>query len=170
MEFSFTTDYTIKALTVMVKAVRKTAGKKRSRRTHFFGILVVLLALLLSLSGGFVPDGKTLVTLLAGAAVALTLLFEDRLNGAIAKKRMLPGSERAVASFRPDGYHTETAAASSDFPYGTITAIAETRDYFVFLLGKNYGQIYDKRSITGGTAEEFRSFMESATGKTMQRI
>ena len=170
MEFSFTTDYTIKALTAMVKAGRKTVGKKRSRRTHFFGFLVMALALMLPLSGGFELDGRTLVTLLAGAAVALTLLLEDRLNGAIAKKRMLPGSERAMASFRPDGYHTETAAASSDFPYGTITAMAETRDYFVFLLGKNYGQIYDKRSITGGTAEEFRSFMESTTGKTIQRI
>ena len=49
MEFTTTTDYDMKTLTAMARALRKTVRKKRSRRTHIFGWIVVLLGTFLLL-------------------------------------------------------------------------------------------------------------------------
>ena len=52
----------------------------------------------------------------------------------------------------------------------TITQLAETPDYFVFVFDQSHGQAYDKRTLIGGTADEFRSFIESKTGKSVQQV
>ena len=49
MEFTTATDYDMKTLTAMAKALRKTVRKKKSRRAHIFGWIVVLLGTLLLL-------------------------------------------------------------------------------------------------------------------------
>lgn len=74
MEFKFETAYNQEAITIMAKAIRKTARKKRSRRSHILGIIVIILALLLTLSLGdkeFVLDFKTVITWLAAAILFL---------------------------------------------------------------------------------------------------
>lgn len=99
------------------------------------------------------------------AILLLTLLFEDRMNGYIARKRMLPGLDKATVTFRADGYHSETELGSSEFKYSTIMLLVETKDYFVFVFSQSHAQIYDKRSITGGTIEQFRAFIQEVTQK-----
>ena len=47
MEFTTATDYDMKTLTAMAKALRKTVRKRKSRRAHIFGWIVVLLGTLL---------------------------------------------------------------------------------------------------------------------------
>ena len=37
----------------------------------------------------------------------------------------------------------------------------------MFLFSKNHAQVYDKRKLTGGTPEEFRSFLQEKTRKTI---
>ncbi|MBE6961894.1 MAG: YcxB family protein [Ruminococcaceae bacterium] len=173
MEFKFETAYNQEAITIMAKALRKTARKKRSRRSHVFGIMVILLALLLTLPLGdkeFVLDFRTIVTWLVAAVLFFTLIFEDRINGYVARKRMLPGLDKATVTFKEEGYHSETELGSSDFKYSTIMMLAETADYFVFVFSQNHAQVYDKKSITGGTVEAFREFIKNATGKDMQNI
>lgn len=173
MEFQFETAYNQEAVTIMAKALRKTVRKKRSRRSHIFGIIVIILALLLTLPLGgkeFVLDFKTIITWLAAAILLFTLIFEDTINGYVARKRMLPGLDKATVTFQAEGYHSETEIGSSDFPYGTILLLAETADYFVFIFSQSHAQIYNKNSITGGTVEEFRGFIEKATGKKIQNI
>ncbi|MBR6709196.1 MAG: YcxB family protein [Clostridia bacterium] len=173
MEFKFETSYSREAITIMAKAIRKTARKKRNRRSHFFGIIVIALALLLTLPLGnkeFVLDFKTIITWLVVAILVFTLIFEDKINGYIAKKRMLPGLNKATVTFHADGYHSETEIGSSDFTYNTIILLAETAEYFVFVFSQNHAQIYDKKSITGGTVEEFREFIQQTTGKSIQNI
>lgn len=49
MEFTTATDYDMKTLTAMAKALRKTVRKRKSRRAHIFGWIVVLLGTLLLL-------------------------------------------------------------------------------------------------------------------------
>ena len=173
MEFKFETAYDQKAVTAMAKALRKTARKKRSRRTHIFAVIVILLALLLTLPIGdrvFVLDFKTIITWLAAALILFTLIFEDKLNGYIARKRMLPGLDKSNVTFTPEGYHSETAIGSSDFKYETITLLAETDDYFVFVFGQNHAQVYSKQSIEGGTIEQFSEFITSVTEKEIISI
>ncbi len=173
MEFKCETAYNQEAISTMAKAIRKTARRKRSIRSHIFGAIVLLLALLLTLPLGdkeFVLDLKTVITWLVAAILFFTLIFEDQINGYVARKRMLPGLAKAMVTFREDGYHSETELGSSDFKYSTIALLAETKDYFVFVFSQSHAQIYSKKSITGGTAEEFRKFITNATGKEIQKV
>lgn len=170
MKFSFETQYNAKTMAEMAKALRKTVRKKHSRRSHVFGWIIVVFALLLLLSEGFVPDFRSVVTLIAVFVILATLLFEDRINGYVAKKRLLPGTDTAVAVFSENGFVSTTDVGKSEWNYDKIMAIAETRDFFVFIFSANHAQLYDKRHLQGGTADDFRRFIESATGKTVQTV
>ena len=169
MEFCFETEYTPNSMAVMAKALRKTVRKKRSWRSHIFGVLVCLLGAVLAFSASEI-NFKRIVTLLAITAIVLTLIFEDRLNGYIAYKRMLPGMDRSKVRFREDGYRSETPLGNSEFPYGTIRALAEHKDYFVFVFSRSHAQLYDKHSITGGSCEEFKYFLTEKTGLDFQAV
>ena len=169
MEFVFETEYDRKAMTAMAKGLRKTVRKKHSRRSHIFGWIVIGLGLLLSWPSGDMNRGDV-VTWIAIAVMLGALLFEDRLNGYFARKKMLPGTSHAKAIFTEDGYRSETRMGNTEWKYENITAMAEMQDYFVFLFSKNHAQVYDKRTLTGGTADEFRAFMQEKTGKAIEIV
>ncbi len=173
MEFDFRTIYGQKALTVMAKTLRKTVRKRHSRRSHVFGWIVTILALLLVLPIGgreVVINLRTIVTWIAIAAIILALLFEDHMNGYIARKRLLKGISESFCRFTEEGYYSEVGIGKSEWKYDNIEAIAETKDYFVFIFDASHAQLYDKKSINGGTVEEFRRFITEKTGKTVQMI
>lgn len=170
MEFVFETDYNAEAMTVMARALRKTVRKKRSRRTHFFGWLVIALGLWLSWPAGQGVDAGDVVTWIALAVMLTVLLLEDRINGALARRRMLPGTARAKAIFTEEGYRSETDMGSTEWKYENISVMARAGDYFVFLFGRNHGQVFDRRTLTGGTAEEFAAFLQEKTGLTVQTV
>lgn len=170
MQFTFETTYDQKALTAMAKCIRKTARRKRSKRSHIFGWLVVALALLLSWplgENGFTVDLRKVVTWLVMAIMVAALLFEDRINGYFAGKRMLKGTEKATSVFDTEAetFVSETAVGRSEFSYDNIRQVAETEAYFVFVFSASHAQIYDKRSLSGGTAEAFRQFITEKTGQ-----
>jgi len=170
MQYTFETAYDQTALTAMAKCLRKTVRRAHSKKSHLFGWIVIALAILLSFSGGeeFSVDLRRVVTWAAAGVMLLALVFEDWLNGFIAGKRMLKGTETATATFdteAADTFVSETAVGKTEFRYDSILAVAETGRYFVFLLSANHGQLYDKQSLQGGTAEQFRAFITERTGK-----
>ena len=173
MEFVFDTRYDSRAMTALARALRKTLRKKQSRRAHVFGWIAfcsgLLLALFSALDGAFFTF-RSLVTWLAVLLIFAALVGEDALNGRIALGRIPPGLTASRTLFEQEGYHSTTEVGSSDFPYSNIAALAETKDYFVFLMGKNHGQVFDKASLSGGTPEEFRRFIEDKTGLTVQTV
>ena len=63
-----------------------------------------------------------------------------------------------------------TAATTSTFRYELIDALAESQDYIILLMKKRYVQPLDKRTLIGGTVEEFKRFLEEKTGKTFRRV
>ena len=171
MDFKFETVYNQEAVTVMAKALRKTMRKKKSRRSHMLGVIVVIFAILLTLpldGKEFVLDFRTVITWIVSAILVLTLLFEDKINGYIARKRMLPGLDKSVVTFNEDGYLSETPVGKSEFKYDNIVMLAETAEYFIF--SQNHAQVYDKRTLSGGTQEEFRQFIQNVTGKKIQSV
>lgn len=173
MEFTFDTVYDQKAVTAMARGLRKTIRKKRSRRSHVFGWGVIALVLLLTLpldGEPMVIDGKTVITWAAGLFVFAALVFEDKLNAWIARKRMLAGTDRAVSTFTQAGYCSESAMGKTEWRYENILQLAEDKDYFIFVFDKSHAQVYAKEGMTGGTAEEFRTFIGEKTGKEVQAI
>ena len=169
MEFFFETVYDQKTLTTMAKGLRKTLRKKHSRRSHVFGWLVAALSVLLVLRSGTF-DFRAAVTLLAALVILIALLFEDWLNGYFARRRMLPGTDKVSSHFTEESFHSATAVGNTEFYYSNIQALAETKDYFIFLFHLNHAQVYDKRTLTGGTAEDFRSFIQDKTKLRIQSV
>lgn len=170
MGIQFETDYNMETLTAMAKSLRKTVRRKRSRRVHIFAAVVLvlgILTILATVAGGEPLGASGVVTLLV---VILVSLFEDRLNAWFARKRLLPGTEHAVATFEEDGYVSATGVTESRFSYAQIVAVAETARYFVFALSSHHTQAYDKRTIRGGSVEDFRAFIAEKTGKLVENI
>lgn len=171
MPYRFETNYDRSALTMMAKCLRKTVRRKKSRRSHIWGWIVIAWAILLAVMSqkdGFSFDFGALIAGIAAVVLVVVLIFEDRINGAIAGKNLLKGTERAVAVFDPENpafFVSETAAGKTEFPYDSILMIAETEAYFVFVLSAIHGQVYDKSSLSGGDADAFRQFISERTGK-----
>ena len=175
MEFHFTTVYDHACLTAMAKALRKTVRRRHSRRTHLLGYLLIAVVLLLWLpifTGRRNADFGDIVSLITIIVVSLVLWKEDSLNAALAGKRMLPTSQRAEATFTETGYRNVTEAATTEWTYEnmTLAAICDVGNYVVFALNKTLAQAYDKRTLTGGSIEDFYRFLEEKTGKSVERI
>ena len=58
----------------------------------------------------------------------------------------------------------------TEWHYDKVLLIAETKDAFVFVFDKRYGQIYDKETLEGGSVEEFRHFLETVTQKEIVKV
>ena len=85
MEFKCETAYNQEALSIMAKVIRKTARKKRSKRSHVLGVIICIFALLLTLPLGdkeFVLDFRTIITWIVVAILFFTLIFEDKIINA----------------------------------------------------------------------------------------
>ena len=173
MEYTFETLYNQEALTIMAKCLRKTVRRKKSKRSHIFGWIVVILAVILSVvsdTESFAIDFKKVITWATALAIVVSFIFEDWLNGYFAKKRMLKGTEKSTSTFDTEiatAFISETAIGKSEFSYDKVTQIAETERYFVFIFSENHAQVYDKVSISGGTVDEFREFISKVTNKTV---
>lgn len=175
MEFRCETVYDRKALAAMARGIRKTAGKKRSRRAHVLGWIVIALGTFLIIDS-FASEGAaaltapTVINIIAVLAILTVFLWEDKINGAIAGKRTLPILKKAVTVFREDGYSTENDFGKSELTYEHIVRIAELPGYFVFVFSGNHGQVYAKCDLTGGSTDEFREFLERVAGKKVEQI
>ncbi|MBQ8611905.1 MAG: YcxB family protein [Oscillospiraceae bacterium] len=172
MEFTFETAYDQKAVTAMVRALRKTQRKKRSRRSHIFGWIVIALGTLLSVSD-FINsrvDAGTVITLLTVLLLLAVFVWEDSINAYIARKRTLPGLMHTSAVFTADSYRTATEMGNTEWFYPNILSVVELPAYFVFLFSKNHAQVYAKAGMTGGSAEEFCAFIAEKTGKEVLHI
>lgn len=174
MEFTFETDYNQKALTAMAKGLRKTVRRKHSRCTHIFGWVIVAFCLVPTLAtmlnGDFILDFHSAFTIFGGTLLLVVILAEDWINGYFARKRMISGTERSTTIFNEENYQTTTGVTQGIWGYEVIQGIAESDEYFIFALNKTFAQVYDKSSISGGTVEEFRSFITGKTNIEIQRI
>ena len=160
-------------MTVAARAMRRVLRRKRSILWAIFGWTVFFInALLLIPFDGepFVLDVRTVTSMLVEVMLLSVLLFQDRLNGMIACKNTLAGTKEYRVVFGEESYTVVTEVATSTFRYELIDAMAESQDYIIFLMKKRYAQPLDKRTLTGGTVEEFKRFLDEKTGKTFRRL
>lgn len=173
VRFTVETAYSARAMSRLGRALRCTLRKKHNRISRFIGwTLVVLIVILLVPLGGapFVWDTRTRLDLLVLVVLLPTLLFEDQINGWIAWKRRLPGTETCTTWFGETVYCNALESGKSEFAYDRVLRLVETRDYFVMILSKNHGQLYAKSGLSGGTVEEFRAFLQEKTGQPVEKI
>ena len=162
-------------LCAMAKALRKTVRRKRSRGAHIIVwlliVIVVLLRIFILLGYRYAGDGDW-APMVVIAVMALVVWREDHLNARISEKRMMPTQKQATTTFNEEGYVCVTEAATTEWKFsaGHIAAICDVGDYLVFVLNKIYVQGYDKRTLTGGSIEDFYRFLAEKTGKTVEKV
>lgn len=169
MEFTCHMIYHQKALTAMARAVRKTIRAKASCRAHIFSWIVILV----TLGTLYLSWGTPWKMVINGVVLAVLLLVnwkEDAINGYVGKRSAMPGTDCVDITFHPDCYVVVTPAAESRWQYDKISALAETKEYIVFVFGKNHALAVEKAVLEGGSVEEFRRFIEEKTAKKIQNI
>ena len=173
MTFEIRSDITNRSMTIASRAMRKVLQRKSSILWAIFGWSVFFInALLLIPFGGepFALDVRTVTSLLVEVMLLSVLLFQDRLNGMIACKNTLAGTKEYHVVFGEEFYTVVTEVATSTFRYELIDAMAESQDYMILLMKKRFAQPLDKRTLTGGTVEECKRFLEEKTGKKFRRV
>lgn len=167
--FQIEQTYDLKGLTLLCRAARKEA-KTWVRILHcVLGVVIIgVIALnLLLLSLG---DTSMAWSLLLYVAFLVLFLLQDRISALVSRSQMFPGSAHSVTVFRPDSYTVTTDTTETIFHYENVTSLCETDDFFLFLLGKRHGQIFEKSGFQAGTVDGFRIFIEEKTGKVFRRI
>ena len=173
MTFEIHSDITNRSMTIASRAMRRVLRRKRNIIWAIYGwsVFFINTLLLIPFDGEpFTLDAGTVISLLVEVMLLSALLFQDRINGMIACKNTLAGTKNYHIMFGEESYTVVTEVTTSTFRYELIDAMAESQDYIIFLMKKRYAQPLDKRTLTGGTAEEFKRFLEEKTGKTFRRV
>ena len=173
MTFEIYSDITNRSMTIASRAMRKVLQRKSSILWAIFGWSVFLFSALLLIpfdGEPFALDVRTVTSLLVEVMLLSVLLFQDRFNGMIARKNALAGTKDYHVAFGEESYTVVTEVTTSTFRYELIDAMVESQDYIIFLMKKRYAQPLDKRTLTGGTVEGCKRFLEEKTGKTFRRM
>ena len=173
MTFEIHSDITNRSMTIASHAMRKVLRRKRSILWAIFdwSVFFINALLLIPFDGEpFTLDAGTVISLLVEVMLLSVLLFQDRLNGMIACKNALAGTQEYHVVFGEESYTVVTEVTTSTFHYELIDALAESQDYIILLMKKRYAQPLDKRTLTGGTVEECKRFLEEKTGKEFRRV
>ena len=173
MTFEIHSDITNRSMTIASRAMRKELRRKRNIIWAIYGWSVFLFSALLLIpfdGEPFTLDASTVILLLVEVMLLPALLFQDRINGMIACKNTLAGTKNYHIMFGEESYTVVTEVITSTFHYEMIDAMAESQDYMILLMKKRFAQPLDKRTLTGGTVEEFKRFLEEKTGKTFRRV
>ena len=170
MEFLMHTTYDHPAMTAMARATRKTINRKRTRLLHIWIYAVLLLGIICAIPLDGTLTSSNIICGLVAIFMLATRILEDYLDGWLAYRCILPGTEQVDATFTPEQYCTKSKISTTKWSYETIAAVAESPRYFIFILGQKHAQIYDKSSLAGGNCEQFRALLETATGKPILTI
>ncbi len=173
MNFTFTTTYNLEALTAMSRALRKTTGKAHSERMRLIGFTsaaggVVLAILPMNSTFSFIAS--KVVAAFVIALVVFAFFMEDKLNAKLIAGQMNGQEPTLTAKFDKMHYVTITDGMKTEWRYSDIKQLAESENYFIFLFDENNVQVYDKRTLTGGSEEEFRSFITKEGRMDMKKV
>ena len=173
MEFQFDTIYGVKAVTVMSKSLRKTLRREKTIKSNILNILLAVLSAALP----FLPPGREFVwdfisvTSFIFAFLLLSMVFfYDIINGVTAQYTVDERLKRNVTVFYDCWYTSTTEYETKQWMYGNHCITAEMGDYFVFIFDKYTAYVYDKRTLTGGTEEEFRKLIIEKTGREIVKL
>lgn len=167
MEFTFDLDYNLNAMTAMAKAIRCGLQEEQDKKSKIIGwVFVVLTVFILLLSGnfGWMQIAATVIIIL----FACYLIWQDRINGYLALKKLPAKMRKGRWLFREDGYFSDTEAGESDYSYKNIFMMVESQGYMILVFHEGNAHIIDLSTIQGGTAADFRKLLRKNTNLTIQ--
>lgn len=168
----FTVDqtYTVEGLAAFLRVRRQTVSKGTKLFRIFCWVLfvVVTLAYLLCLAISALEPGDPLLFLAPVMLLlfALLLIFEDRLNGWIMYRRMIPGTVHSVTVFSEKEYTVSMDVGQTTYRYVAISALRETEKYIFLFLTPRHGQIFEKACLQPADIPAFRAFLEERSQKS----
>ena len=173
MEFTFDTIYGVKAVTVMSKALRKTLRREKTLKRDILQIVLCIACYLLP----FLPPGRefswdimTITSFFLATFTLLMIIFYDLINGITAQYTVDERLKRNVTVFYDCWYTSTTEYETKQWMYGNHKITAEMGNYFVFIFDEYTAYVYDKRTLTGGTEEDFRKFIIDKTGREIVKL
>ena len=162
MRFEVNTVMDQKSMAAMSKAARKTLRRKRNLVIRGLGGVAAAMSAAMGFTRFGAGDANGWIDLALAAVLLAALLMEDRMNSAFAVRQIRPDNAEVCT--------TVTSSAEGHWTYDKILVPCEMKDYFVFMMGKQQGQVYDKEGFAEGSVEEFRRFISEKTGKPVQYI
>ena len=170
--FTVEQTYDIHTMTALNRAARKVVRKWYNLLRAVVWLLLILSAgtMLFSICFGIfdLPDDWIFPT--SCVLMLAFLVFEDKLNGWISLRSLLPGTAHSTTVFTDEAYTVTTETTVTEYQYSGITGLCEVGDYYICFLGKKHGQCFDKRGFTQGDPAAFRVWLEQKTGLTFRKI
>lgn len=167
MELIFEMNYDLKAMTVMATALRKGLQEEQNKRSMIIGwvfIVLTVFIVLLSEKLGWMQ----IAALIFAAVFAAYLVFQDKVNGFLALRKLPEDMRTGKWLFREDGYFSDTKAGESDYSYENIFMMVESGGYMILVFHDGKAHIIDLSTIQGGTADDYRRLLRKKTNLTIQ--
>jgi hypothetical protein len=98
------------------------------------------------------------------------LLFEKSINGYVARRRGLTGTDQGTTVFQDESFIATAVISKTKFLYDKVNWLDETDGYFEFSYDKSFAQACDKSKLSGSTVEEFRKFITEKAGKAAEKL
>ena len=167
MELTFEMNYNLKAMTAMAKAMRKGLQEEQDKKSKIIGwVFVALTVLILLFSANFGWMQIAASILITG--FACYLIWQDKVNGYLALRKLPENMRTGKWLFREDGYFSDTEAGESDYSYENIFIMVESQGYMILVFHEGNAHIIDLSTIQGGTVQDFRRLLRKKTSLTIQ--
>ena len=98
------------------------------------------------------------------------LIWQDKVNGYLAMKRLPENLRSGKWLFREDGYFSDTEAGESDYSYESIFMMVESQGYMILVFHDGKAHIIDMSTIQGGNDGDFRRLLRKKTSLTIQTL
>ena len=169
--FSVEQTYDIQTMTALNVAARKKVRRWYNLVRVGAWILLILSAgtMLMSMVYGIFGLDDWILPV-AALVMILFLVFDDKLNGWVSLRQLLPGSAHSVTTFTDESYTVKTDTTVTEYRYENISCLCETERYFIFFLGNKHGQCFDKQCFQQGDSATFRTWMQQKTGLSFQTV
>ena len=115
------------------------------------------------------------IYLLCGAAAGIWSLFLYRIRAWYVRRFFMNGTQKQTFLFDEEGFEiavegAEERSVTLSVDEYEVLRLVETGDYFLLFLEKNVAHILPKGTLTGGTPEEFRKFLEEKSGRAAEEM
>lgn len=167
MEFTFDMNYDLKAMTAMARAIRVGLQEEQAKKSNIIGWGFIALTVLILLFSGKFGWVQILACVLI-LCFAAYLIWQDKVNGYLAMKKLPAKMRTGKWLFREDGYFSDTEAGESDYSYKNIFMMVESQGYMILVFHEGSAHIIDLATIQGGTAADFRKLLRRQTSLTIQ--